>query len=97
MLPQGSLDLSLIRRHPVAAFWAFAESVGGPTPAQKSVKSGERILVEIHLYVPHDGSELRPARRKPTTNRGFIPADDSDQDQPAPDRDVPHWNVLTDL
>ena len=95
MPPEGTLNLSLIRRHPVAAFWAYADEVGGINPAQKSVKAGEQILVEVHLYVPHDGSELRPVRRASKREREDVV--NTDQDNPIPDRETEHWRSSADM
>ncbi len=95
MPPKGTLNLSLIRRHPVAAFWAYADEVGGITQAQKSVKDGEQILVEVHLYVPHDGSELRPMRH--STKRERVNVNQLDQDNPIQDRDTEHWRSSADM
>lgn len=90
------LDLKLIRRHPITAFWAYADSVGGITPAQNNVKAGSCLLVEMHLYVPQDGTPLTPARRhfKRATQRDQ-PA--YPEDPPIPDREPDFLNRRIDI
>jgi len=62
---EETLDVSLIRRNPVNAFWALAERVG-PKVAQQNVKEGKYVLVEVHLYANADLKRSKPSKIRTT-------------------------------